>query len=222
MEVTSSAVLNLRAGLRDAGEKGRGTAGKRETEYTSEALDQRLDGWGRAQNSHLALLPAHPAGSRPGPTSRAAARSAPVRQGPGGGGARRASPAGGGPDPRVPRREEGALHRTRICDPHPTFPHPFPELQRLPRTRAASPKSTASPAAPGPEEGAGAAGEGREAGAGGAGWRRGRRAGRRRHLPAGAWGQLADSSGAAAAWGRRSRGPGAAKCKQSAMISLFS
>ena len=41
-------------------------------------LDQRQEGWGRALSGHPALSTAQPAGSRPGPTSRAAARSASV------------------------------------------------------------------------------------------------------------------------------------------------
>lgn len=220
-------MLNLRASLRDA-RTGAGKEGEQErgSESSSEAAGPEA-GW-LGPGSELPPRPPHRAcrGVTAGPhlPGCGALRLGPPRSGRRRGWA--SAPREGGPDPGGHGPEEGVQLCTRLCSSLPDSLHPFPAAAApaAPRTpAAASPKSPRSPAAPRAGEGgwgggggAGGGGRGGRGGGGGGAWGGGVT------YQAGARGQLADSSRAAAAGGRRSRGPGAAKCKQSAMISLFS
>lgn len=135
-------------------------------------LDQRREGWGRAPSCHPALRTAPAAGSRPGPTSLAAARSASVLLGPGGGVAGRARPAREGLTPGAADQRRGSSSARGSAAPSPTLS--IPSRRRLhQRRRGPQPPRRrnlrGAQLRRGPEEGAGAAGEGRGAEAGGGG-----------------------------------------------------
>lgn len=131
------------------------------------------------------------------------------------------APHQGGPDPSRPLTRGGALLCTRRCCPHPNSPHPFPAVAAA---AAAAAEDASLGVAEIQAEPSCAGGPRRREGrrGGGAGWRRGRRAGRRRHLPGRGAGAARRLLGARGGWGPAVARPGAAKCKQSAMISLFS
>lgn len=151
-----------------------------------------------------------------------------------------AGPAGKGLTPRGDKPVERVqLSRLFRC-PHPNSPHSIPMASAAAVAKEHSHSVTEIQTEPSCAGGRrrglgrltrGSGGGGRGApGAGGAGWRRGRcaRGGRapgprRRHLPGqgvGAARQTPRGRRRLGARGRRSQG--AAKCKQSAMISLFS